>query len=176
MRNTFSSTRKVQATELQNLGNSKQTMLTTPALILLETYLIRVEQVRLAAARALTTYQQETRISRFIQIFCILNVFMTQSIKMKIAIKTWAISIVVFLEEDHTLQSEFYQACLSLIRWQAHLWINLSTELFHRRSKASLDSKAVPSLEVNLLRISISRWTHFLMLIKMTILRRMLNK
>lgn len=88
MKNIFSSTLKVRATELLNLGNLKQTMLTIPAPILLEIYPIRVEQAQLAGAKALTTYQQETRISKYIQIFCILNVFMTLSIRMRIAIKT----------------------------------------------------------------------------------------
>jgi hypothetical protein len=88
MRNIFSSILRVPATELQNLDNLKQIILTIQALILLATFPTRVAQVQLAGARALTTYQLETRISKFIQIFCILNVYMTLSIRMRIAIKT----------------------------------------------------------------------------------------
>ena len=88
MRNIFSSILRVPVTELQNLDNLKQIMLTIQALILLATFPIRVAQVQLAGARALTTYQLETKISKFIQIFCILNVYMTLSIRMRIAIKT----------------------------------------------------------------------------------------
>jgi hypothetical protein len=88
MRSIFSSILRGPATEPQNLDNLKQTTLTIQAPILLAIYPIRVEQAQLVEARALTTYRLETRISKFIQIFCILNVFMTQSIRMRIAIRT----------------------------------------------------------------------------------------